>query len=127
VERKYITDVIARPFPQAIAGTIHSFMFDHATRSFDLHFKADNAKGASQIFVGANRHYPDGFSVIINNDFVMYYNPIKNIGLETFKAPKNVNSADFIWDEKTQKLTVLKWPYNEKNIDLKIVPGIRNF
>lgn len=127
VERKYITDVIARPFPQMIAGTIHSFMFNHATRSLDLQFRADNSKGASQIFIGANRHYPDGFSLILNNDFVMYYNPIKNIGLETFKASQNVDPADFIWDDKIQKLTVLKWPENEKDIDLKIVPGIRNF
>lgn len=32
VERKYITDIIARTFPQTIAGDIQSFFFNHATR-----------------------------------------------------------------------------------------------
>ncbi len=62
VERKYITDVIARPYPQSIAGDIQSFRFDFATRSLDLFVKTDNSKGASRIFIGADRHYPDGFS-----------------------------------------------------------------
>ncbi len=127
VERKYITDVISRPFPQAIAGDIQSFMFNHATRTLDLNIKTDNSKGASKLFIGANRHYPDGFSIIINDDFVMYYSPLKNIGLETYKAPKDSNPSDFIWDAKSQKLIILQWPVNNKELNIKIVPGIRNF
>lgn len=68
VERKYITDIIARPYPQLIAGDIHSFMFHFATRTLDLKITADNNKGASRIFVGADRHYPDGFSIYIGED-----------------------------------------------------------
>lgn len=127
VERKYITDVIARPFPQAIAGNIQSFMFNHATRTLSLTLEADNSKGVSKIFIGANRHYPDGFSIIVNDDFVMFHNPIKTVGLETFKAPVGANPSDFIWDEKTQKLTILKWPSDRQTVDIKIVPGIRDF
>ena len=108
VERKYITDVISRPFPQTIAGDIQSFLFNHATRTLNLNIKSDNSKGASKIFIGANRHYPDGFSIIINDDFVMYYNPLKNVGLEVYKTSKDSNPADFIWDTKSQKLIVLK-------------------
>lgn len=127
VERKYITDVIARPYPQTIAGDIQNFVFNHATRSLNLKIKSDNSKGASTIFVGANRHYPDGFSVIINDDMVLYYNPLKNVGLETYKCPENVSPTDFIWDVHSQKLTVLKWPQDKANLQVKIVPGIRNF
>ena len=127
VERKYITDVISRPFPQAIAGDIHSFFFNFAKRELDINIISDNNKGASTIFIGANRHYPDGFSIIINNDFVMYYNPIKNVGLEVYKTTKESNPRDFIWDEKMQKLVVLKWPETNKNYNIKIVPGLRNF
>jgi hypothetical protein len=127
VERKYITDVIARPYPQAIAGDIQSFLFNHATRSLNLKIKSDNNKGASTIFVGANRHYPDGFSVIINDDLVLYYNPLKNVGLEIYKCPENVSPTDFIWDVHSQKLTILKWPQDKANLQVKIVPGIRNF
>ena len=127
VERKYITDVISRPFPQAIAGDIQSFLFNFAKRELDLNIISDNSKGASKIFIGANRHYPDGFSIIINNDFVMYYNPLKNVGLEVYKTTKDSNPADFIWDTKTQKLIVLKWGKNNTIYNIKIVPGIRNF
>ncbi|WP_299062755.1 cellulase family glycosylhydrolase [uncultured Polaribacter sp.] len=127
VERKYITDVISRPFPQEIAGDIQSFLFNFAKRELNLNIISDNKKGASKIFIGQNRHYPDGFSIIINNDFVMYYNPLKNVGLEVYKTTEDSNPSDFIWDEKTQKLIVLKWPKNNTNYNIKIVPGIRNF
>ncbi|GAA4814881.1 hypothetical protein GCM10023330_23410 [Litoribaculum gwangyangense] len=127
VERKYITDVISRPFPQAIAGDIQNFLFNHATRTLDLNLISDNSKGASKIFIGANRHYPDGFSIIINDDFVMYYNPIKNVGLETYKVPKGSNPSDFIWDIHAQKLVILKWPFDKETYNIKIVPGIRNY
>lgn len=127
VERKYITDVISRPFPQAIAGDIHSFFYDFAKRELEITLKTDNSKGASKIFVGQNRHYPDGFSIIINNDFVMYYNPLKNVGLEVYKTTETSNPSDFIWDDKSQKLIILKWGKNHTNYTIKIVPGIRNF
>jgi hypothetical protein len=127
VERKYITDVIARPYPQTIAGDIQSFLYNHATRTLDIKIKADNSKGASKIFIGANRHYPDGFSVMIGDDFVMYYNPLKNVGLETYKCPKDVNPSNFIWDAQSQKLIVLRWPKDHEDLHIKIAPGLRNF
>lgn len=127
VERKYITDIIARPYPQSIAGDINSFMFDFATRTLDVKLNADNSKGASEIFIGANRHYPDGFSIIINDDFVMHHNPLKNVGLEVYKSEKNSNPSDFIWDSARQQIVVLKWPEDNSDIHLKIVPGIINY
>ncbi|GAA4958039.1 cellulase family glycosylhydrolase [Algibacter aquimarinus] len=127
VERKYITDVISRPFPQTIAGDIDTFMFNFATRTLNLNITSNNSKGASTIFIGANRHYPDGFSILIDDDIVMYHNPLKKVRLETYKAPKDFNASDFIWDEYTQKLTILKWPNDKSNLNIKIVPGLRNF
>lgn len=127
VERKYITDIISRPFPQTIAGDIQSFLFNHATRTLDIKIKPDNSKGASKIFIGANRHYPDGFSVLIGDKSVLYYNPLKNVGLEIYKAAKEIDPTDFIWDSNSQKLIVLKWPKNKAELDIKIVPGIWNF
>ncbi len=127
VERKYITDVISRPFPQSIAGDIQSFLFNHATRTLNLNIKPDNTKGASKIFIGANRHYPDGFSVLIGDKTVLYYNPIKNVGLEVYKLDKEINPTDYIWDANTQKLIVLKWPKTKEVLNIKVVPGLRNF
>jgi len=127
VERKYITDIISRPFPQEIAGDIQSFLFNFAKRELDLNIISDNSKGASKLFIGQNRHYPDGFSIIINNDFVMYYNPLKNVGLEVYKTTKDSNPSDFIWDANAQKLIILKWGKDKADYTIKIVPGIRNF
>jgi hypothetical protein len=77
--------------------------------------------------VGANRHYPDGFSVLIGDNFVIYHNPIKNTGLEVYKCPNEIDRSDFIWDGQTQKLTILEWPENRTELQIQIVPGIRNF
>jgi endoglycosylceramidase len=126
VERKYITDIIARPYPQAIAGDIQSFMYDFATRNLDIYIHTDNSKGASRIFIGANRHYPDGFSVVCNQNFVLCYNPLKNGGLTVFKSDENSNPADFIWDGSRQQLVILEWPVDNKEIHLRIIPGINN-
>ncbi|WP_204344063.1 cellulase family glycosylhydrolase [Psychroserpens algicola] len=127
VERKYITDVISRPFPQAIAGDIQSFFFNHATRTLDIKIKPDNSKGASKVFIGANRHYPDGFSIIIDEQSILYFNPLKNTGLEIYKIAKDIDPTDFIWDANSQKLIVLKWPKNKEEVNIKIVPGLRNY
>jgi hypothetical protein len=127
VERKYITDVIARPFPQAIAGDIQSFLFNHATRILNINIVPDYHKGISTIFVGANRHYPDGFSVLIDDDIVLYFDPLKSVGLELYKSPKEVKASDYIWDAFKQKLMILKWPKDRKRLNLRIVPGLRNF
>lgn len=123
-ERKYITDIIARPYPQVIAGDIDWFKYDFATRSLDLHLKTDNSKGSSSIFVGANRHYPDGFSVLINDSFVLCHNPLKGTGLEVRKTNDNSNPSDFVWDEVKQQLHINKWPKNKANLHVRIVPGI---
>ncbi|MGB3150288.1 MAG: cellulase family glycosylhydrolase [Maribacter sp.] len=127
VERKYITDIISRPYPQYIAGDIDSFLFNHATRTLDINIRADNSKGSSVIFIGANRHYPDGFSILINDDVVLYHNPLKNIGLEVYRAGVETSLSNFIWDDHNQKLIVLKWPSDTSKHHIQIVPGIRNF
>jgi hypothetical protein len=124
VERKYITDIIARPFPQSIAGDILNFKFDFPTRSLNASFITDNSKGASRIFVGADRHYPDGFSIIINNNFIMVHNPLKNAGLEVVKSSISDNPSDFIWDDAKQQIVVLQWPFDKKALNMRIIPGI---
>ncbi|WP_445732647.1 cellulase family glycosylhydrolase [Mariniflexile sp.] len=123
-ERKYITDIIARPYPQTIAGDIQSFKFDFATRTLSVHVITDNSKGASQIFIGANRHYPDGFTVMCGDSTILKHDPLKNSGLEVVRMNSLSNPSDFIWDDNRQQLTILKWPVNNKELHLKIVPGI---
>lgn len=123
VERKYITDIIARPYPQVIAGTIHAFKFDFATRSLALSLQPDNSKGASKIFIAANRHYPDGFTIICNDILILTYNPLYPNGLTVVKAPENYDPTGIIWNEGVQQLVISTWP-EEGDVNLKIVPGV---
>lgn len=123
VERKYITDVISRPYPQTVAGIIHGFSFNYSTRIFRMEFMPDNLGGASIIYVPADRHYPDGFSLHVNNDIILRFNPYKNTGLEVVRSPKNFNPANIIWDPFNQRLVILQWPDNKLKSIIQVVPG----
>ncbi|MFY0606439.1 MAG: hypothetical protein JXR10_06985 [Cyclobacteriaceae bacterium] len=122
VERKYITDIIARPYPQTIAGDIEQFKYDFATRVLSINIVSNNSLGSSQIFIGANRHYPDGFTIYCGEEMILTQNPLNNKGLE---AVQNSSISDFIWDETKQQLVILKWPHDRAQFLLKVVPGIR--
>jgi hypothetical protein len=124
-ERKYITDVIARPFPQSIAGDIDSFLFDFATRTLTTKITTDNSKGSSRIFIGANRHYPDGFTLSIDDKLILSRNPLRGAGLEIIKSGVHGSADDVIWDESRQQLIIKKWPQDHQDIILKISPGTR--
>lgn len=123
VERKYITDIIARPYPQLIAGDIESFMFHFATRTLELNITPDNSKGASRIFVGADRHYPDGFSVVVGDKLVLTKSPTSS-SLRVHRSDRNTDTSAFIWDDGKQQLVVLEWPAADELLEIKIQPGI---
>ena len=124
VERKYITDIIARPYPQAIAGDIQTFDYDFSTRILKVSLLTASNKGASKFFIGANRHYPDGFTVRIGEELLLVHNPIKNAGLEMLKNTGEWEMSNFIWDEIRQQLVILKWPNDKQELTLSIEPGI---
>ncbi|MEL0604174.1 cellulase family glycosylhydrolase [Pseudoalteromonas undina] len=123
VERKYITDIIARPYPQIIAGDIQNFKFNFATRTLNLNIKSDNAKGVSRIFVGSDRHYPDGFTAYISDDLIISKSPMKT-GLEVHHSTTNTQPSEVIWDNDKQQLILLSWPKDKTHINLKIKPGV---
>ncbi|MFC1518610.1 cellulase family glycosylhydrolase [Pseudomonadota bacterium] len=123
VERKYITDIISRPYPQFIAGDIQNFLFNFATRTLNLNIKTDNGKGVSRIFVAADRHYPDGFSVHIGNELIVSKSPITT-GLTVHYSAPNTQPSDLIWDEDRQQLIILSWPKDHSNMNVQIKPGI---
>lgn len=125
IERKYITDVIARPYPQTIAGDIESFRFDHATRTLSVDVTTDNSKGESIVFVGANRHYPDGFTLVCGDDLRMAFDPIHPAKLLVIRSPESYDPAGVIWDETTQHLTIRRWPSDKATLTMEIMPGIQ--
>ena len=122
IERKYIVDIIARPYPQCISGDIINYKVDFASRSLTVHLRTDNTNGASKIFIPLDRWYPDGFTVTIG-DMVAKLDPDKNVGLEAVK-PGKVNLSDLIWDSFRQQLVILRWPENGANLTLMVQPGL---
>jgi endoglycosylceramidase len=123
IERKYIIDIIARPYPQCIAGDIIEFSFDLPNRSLLLDVHTDNAQGASKVFIPADRHYPDGFTVTVGDTRVIY-DPTKNVGLEIVDSGIGFSPSEFIWDPYRQQLVILKWPVDDKDVRLLLQPGI---
>ena len=62
--------VLARPYPQAVAGTPQHFGFDPATRTFSLRYSTARADGTGRFGDGSVTevsvpalHYPDGYAV----------------------------------------------------------------
>ena len=123
IERKYITDIIARPYPQSIAGDIMEFSVDFPTRSLNMAIRSDNSKGASRIFIPADRLYPDGFTITVG-ETVVIYNPLKNVGLEVTDPGTGNSPSEFIWDPYRQQLVVLKWPVDQETLKVTVQPGI---
>lgn len=124
-ERKYITDIIARPYPSFIAGTLHSFNYDFALRRLYLSYKYRKGSN-SEIFVGANRHYPDGFTVSVNNgEWEAFYDPIKSKSLEVLKTSFS-NGVKISWDERLQKLLIQQLPKDHEDYTIMISPGKNN-
>lgn len=122
-ERKYITDIIARPYPQAIAGDIESFFYDFATRTLSLKITADNRLGNSRLFVGANRHYPDGFTLSIGDQLVVSHDPLNGGQLDVVKNLSRVSAANIVWDPTRQQLIIEQWPEDKQPLEITLSPG----
>jgi endoglycosylceramidase len=119
VERKYIVDVIARPCPLTVAGRVSSYGYDFKTRTFTLQLEPDTQTGPSEIYIGENRHYPDGFTVLYNEDLVFVYKP------QTDNAIKNASGV-FRFNQTSQRLIIERWPGKSDRGILKIKPGGMN-
>ncbi len=124
-ERKYLMDIIARPYPQLVAGDIYSFDFDFATRQLSLTLKADNSKGASRIYISADRFYPDGFTFVCGDGVKLAYNPMKRVGLEVLENSAGVDVNDYVWDSARQCVVVSRWAEDGAMVDVKVIPGVR--
>jgi endoglycosylceramidase len=56
-------DVLARPYPRAVAGRPVAWRFDPGARVFELEYAAEG-DGEAEVFVPP-RHYPDGYEVAV--------------------------------------------------------------
>jgi len=118
-ERKYLMDYVARPGPLAVAGRIERYAFDFATRTFRMRFSPDRSVETSTLYVGADRHYPDGFSVALDGSVLLTWDPMDG---DTLRATED-GADTFTWDNRTQRLIVSRWPGDGTVCLLRIFPG----
>lgn len=124
VERKYITDIIARPYPKIIAGDLMRFRYNFATRTLETEIIPDNSKGTSSIFVGADRHYPDGFSLHVGDGLILTHRPGSSSGFSVARQGVGANPSDFMWDESAQQIIISRWPDSKAPLKIQVTPGI---
>jgi len=122
-ERKYITDIICRPYPQQIAGKLEAFSFDFPTRTLAVRLQPGGGSGLSKIYVPVDRHYPDGFSLLIGDDTIYQYSPLREVGLECVAAPDGFDGSNVTWDAARQQVVISHCPAEART--LKIVPGLK--
>ena len=123
-ERKYIVDVVARPMPLAIAGRIETFGFDFATRVFTMRFTAGGpSQGESEIFIPRQRHFPDGFRVMLPNGVTAACDG----ALRLISNERKLDGSLYRWDESRSRLVIHRWDgVPDGAVTLKIVPGLRD-
>lgn len=129
VERKYLMDVICRPYPLVMAGCmVEEYGFTFTNRTFHMTFKKNSfPSGYSEIYLPEERHYPDGFTVIYNDEVMLARDKGSPTGLKVLKTVPGFHMNSFKFEESTQRLIILDWNLEETNNSIKIVPGIKNY
>jgi endoglycosylceramidase len=124
VERKYLVDPLARPRPLAVAGRLEDYGFHFAKRTLSMTLKPDAALGATEVFVSADRFYPNGFQVEIGQGLVMALKPDRRtLHLRASAGERDLRQADWLrWDEEKQRLVIEKWVEPPSRLALKISP-----
>jgi hypothetical protein len=125
VERKYLVDVICRPYPHTMAGCkVDKYGFDLARRSFSMTFtKNDFPAGKSEIYVPEDRHYPDGFTIDYNGKVLLIRDINSPTGLKLIKTTVGFSKKSFRFDDRSQRLIISGWGLDDINNTIKINPG----
>jgi hypothetical protein len=121
-ERRFITDVVVRPYPQAVAGTAGGFSYDQATRRLVLTYTPAAARGRTDVHVPRLRHYAAGFLVRYTGGLVLAYDASAPSGLRVVENPGGLNAGAFAWDEARQVLTVREWLTGQP-VTLEVLPN----
>ena len=124
VERKFITDALARPRPLAVAGHIERYGFSFATRSLEVSLQPDALRGSTEIFVPAERFYPEGFRVEVGAGLTLVLKPgAAELDLLNFADETNRQQANLVqWNADSQHLIIKKWIVKSPSLNLKISP-----
>ncbi|MGQ0828853.1 MAG: cellulase family glycosylhydrolase [Bacteroidota bacterium] len=113
-ERKFILDVISRPYPQYTAGNLISTKHDINSKRSVIKYTPNPALGSTTIFIPRKRHFNDSL-LIQYNALVIFVDTITN-SLIPLCNPDNYNLANFTWNANTEILTVDEWQSNTATI-----------
>ena len=124
VERKFITDALARPRPLAVAGHLERHGFDFATRTLEVSLQPDAQRGSTEIFVPAERFYPEGFRVEVGSGLTLALKPgAAELSLLNSADETNREQATLVqWDTDSQHLVIKKWIVKSLSLTVKISP-----
>lgn len=118
-ERTFITDVIARVYPQRTAGHLYSFTFSQDTKHFSLVYEPHTGK--TVIFIPRERHYKNGFIIKHTKGITLYYNPVSG-SLEIIDNSGSIDVQRIIWNENASTLIIDEW-LTKESVTLDIVPA----
>ncbi len=124
VERKYITDVLARPRPLVVAGHLEHYGYDFASRVLEVNLRPDSGLRDTLLFVPAERFYSSGFRLKVGSGLELVLNP----GDAQFRIVKaadetNRNQASLVhWDAELEHIVIEKWVVNTPTLILTIAP-----
>ena len=124
VERKFITDTLARPRPLVVAGRLEEYAYDPEARTLRIRFHPDRTLGATEIFVPADRFYPDGFRLELGPDLTLVLEPDTSrlrVARAT-NAEARRQAAQIHWDAQSGRLTIDKWLLPVGKVTLAISP-----
>jgi hypothetical protein len=124
VERKYITGALVRPRPLAVAGHIERYGFDFAARTLEVSLSPDSQRGSTEIFVSAERFYPDGFRVEVGSGLTLVLKP-GAAQLSLLNGADKINREQALlvqWDAGSQHLVIEKWIITTPRLTVKISP-----
>lgn len=116
-ERKFIFDIISRPYPQKTAGTLLSTKYYDASKKATIKYLPNPAFGSTTIFIPRKRHFNDSL-VIQYNNLVLFVDTITN-SLIPLCNPDNYNLANFTWNNNAEILTVNEWQSITATVSIK--------
>ncbi|MFC7335644.1 glycoside hydrolase family 5 protein [Haloferula chungangensis] len=124
VERDYITNVIVRPRPVIIAGTVDGYHNDFETRQFATEIRTNPSLGSSEFFIPADRHYKNGFTIQFGDDLKLEFDPSSSDPRQVHaKGPAERAQAQLVrWHRATQKVVVKRWIGESTKLLVKVVP-----
>lgn len=116
-ERKYVTDVFVRVYPQKIAGKLNSSSYNFDNDRFSMQYTSGTAKGQTQIYIPQTRHFPNGFTVKHSAGITLVFDPSQKT-LKAVDNTGNINAGNFSWDDDNQVLTVKEWQDQEVTVEI---------